>query len=174
MSLQTTRETTIRQVQIQDVFLVREVILQMLTDSPEAFGETLSEAQARTEADWHQYVENAIVAPHHSAYIAVDKQGACGFVAGDAANPQAPPNTVVVGRLWVAPRQRGTGLGRKLIDIITKRASEQGTQLIALGVTEMNSNAVKFYEHLGYTDLGIRTPLPWNPSKEIILLGRKL
>jgi len=174
MSIQMSTGTTIRQVQIQDVFLVKEVILQMLTDSPEAFGETLSEAQARTDADWHQYVENTIVAPHHLAFIAVDKQSACGFVAGDAANPQTPPNTVVVGRLWVAPRQRGTGLGRKLMDVITKWASEQNTQFIALGVTEMNSNAVKFYEHLGYTDLGIRVPLPWHSDKEIILLGRKL
>lgn len=174
MSFQMYKETTIRQVKVQDVFLVKEVIVQMLTDSPDAFGETLSEAQARTNADWQQYVENTIVAPHHSAFIAVDKQSACGFVAGDAANPQAPPNTLVVGRLWVAPRQRGSGLGRKLMDVITKWASEQGTQFIALGVTEMNINAMDFYEHLGYMDTGMRVPLPWNAAKQIIMLGRRL
>lgn len=166
--------TTIRSVQIQDVLIVKDLITRMLADSPYAFGETLAEAQARTAEEWPQYIENTMIPPDHSAFIAFDQEGACGFIAGDKANPQAPPDTVVVGRLWVASRQRGTGLGRKLMDTITTWAFKQNAKFIGLGVTEMNLNALKFYEHLGYIDLGIRFPLPWDLSKQIIMLGRQL
>jgi ribosomal protein S18 acetylase RimI-like enzyme len=166
--------TTIRNVQLQDILIVKDLITRMLTDAPYAFGETLAEAQGRTIDEWQQYVENTMTSPGHSAYIAFDQAGACGFIAGDKANPQAPPGTVVVGRLWVASRQRGTGLGRKLMDTITAWARDQNAQFIGLGVTEMNVNAIKFYEHLGYMDTGIRFPLPWDPVKQIIMLGQKL
>jgi ribosomal protein S18 acetylase RimI-like enzyme len=145
----------------------------MLTDSPEAFGETLAEAQARTAEDWYYYVEQTTLA-HQSAFISIADYGACGFVSGDSANPQTRPGTVVVSRLWVAPRKRGLGLGHQLMDVVTAWAHAEGAQLIGLGVTEMNVGAMKFYENLGYTDTGIRAPLPWDPTKQIIILGRRL
>ncbi len=165
---------TIRTVQIQDLDIARQLILQMLTDSPEAFGETLSEAQARTDPDWEGYLQSMITPSGHTAFIAFDQRGACGYIAGDATNPQTPSGTVMVSRLWVAPRQRGTELGRQLMDVATKWASEQNAQFIGLGVTEMNLNAMKFYEHLGYIDTGMRFPLPWDQARQIIILGRKL
>jgi GNAT superfamily N-acetyltransferase len=146
----------------------------MLTDAPYAFGETMAEAQARTVDEWNQYIEDTMIAPRHSAFIAFDQAGTCGFIAGDKANPQAPPDTVLVSRLWVASRQRGIGLGRKLMDTVTTWARDHNAQFIALGVTEMNVNAIKFYEHLGYIDTGFRLPLSWDPTKQIFLLGQKL
>jgi GNAT superfamily N-acetyltransferase len=168
------QEVTIRRAAAPDVSTIRELMLAMLIDSPEAFGETLAEAQAQSEADWRQQVEQVLLSGHHVGFIALDRDGACGFVAGDTANPQVPPGTALVGRLWVAPRQRGTGLGRRLMEAVTKWAREEGAQQIGLGVTEMNLNAMKFYEHLGYLDLGMRFPLPWDPARQIIVLGRRL
>src|SRR5262245_46164675 len=139
-----TKAAAIRSAQIRDTHIVRELILQMLTDSPYAFGETLAEAKARTDADWQRYVENIIQPPYQSGFIATDEYGECGFVTGDAANPQAPPRTVWVSRLWVAPRRRGTGLGRHLMATVTQWARGQKAWLVGLGVTEMNVEALKF------------------------------
>lgn len=164
----------IRNVQTQDTDTVKELILQMLTDSPDSFGDTLTEAQARTDTDWSRYVQGMISLPDHNAFIAFNQQRACGFVAGDAANLQTPPNTVLVSHLWVASQQRGTGLGRQLMEAVTKWAMNQNARRIALGVTEMNPNAIKFYEHLGYIDTGLRFPLRWDETKQIIILGRQL
>jgi GNAT superfamily N-acetyltransferase len=165
---------SIRPVQAGEEPSVRKLILEMLRESPQAFGETLADAQARTEAEWEQYVESMITPPRHSAYMAADEDGACGFVAGEANNPQTPPGTILVSRLWVEPRQRGTGLGRRLMDIVTRWAMDLNAQQIGLGVTELNTQGMKFYEHLGYFDTGIRAPIPWDPSRQIIILGRKL
>ncbi len=175
MSSQTfTENITIRPVQIQDLPIVKSLILQMLTDSPYAYGETLKDALERTEMAWSQHIEDMSILTHHAAFIAFNQDDACGFVTGDATSPQAPPGTIIVGHLWVAPQQRGTGLGRELMATITEWAHEQHAQFLGLGVTEMNTNAMKFYEHLGYTDTGIRFPLSWDPTKQIIILGRKL
>ena len=68
-TLTATRVASIRHAQIHDANTIRELILQMLEDSPEAFGETLAEAQSRTDTDWQRYVEDIIQPPHHSAFI---------------------------------------------------------------------------------------------------------
>src|SRR5690349_16696788 len=91
-----TSVVTIRTVRIQNLDIARQLILQMLTDSPEAFGETLSEAQARTDRDWEEFIQSMITPPGHAAFFACDPQGACGYIAGDATNPQTPPGTVMV------------------------------------------------------------------------------
>jgi GNAT superfamily N-acetyltransferase len=148
--------------------------MEMLADSPLAFGETLPEAQSRTAEEWQDLVAQLITRPIRTAFLASDEQGSCGFVCVDSAWAEAPPNTVVVSRLWVAPRQRGTGLGRRLMEVVTEWATQKHAGLLGLGVTEMNTSALQFYEHLGYTDTGMRFPWPPDPSKHIIILGRPL
>lgn len=60
------------------------------------------------------------------------------------------------------------------MEAATHWASGKHAALIVLGVTEMNSSAMEFYEHLGYKDIGIRVPWPPDPAKQIIVLGREL
>jgi GNAT superfamily N-acetyltransferase len=60
------------------------------------------------------------------------------------------------------------------MEAITKWALEQGANQIGLGVTEMNIEGLHFYEHLGYTDLGFRAPWPPDPTKQILILGRRI
>ena len=134
----------IRPVTLRDVPIVRGLILQMLADSPLAFGDQLADAQSRSESEWIRFIENLTRLPVRCALLAADKTGPCGFVCGDAATPQAPPGTVLVSRLWVNPRRRGTGLGRTLMDAITKWAVDQGADQIGLGVTEMNTKGLNF------------------------------
>ena len=167
-------EATIRTVELQDAPFVSRVILEMLADSPLAFGETLVEAQSRTDQDWLEFVQHLITPPVRTAFLAHDEKGVCGFVCVDSALAEAPPNTAVVSRLWVAPRQRGSGLGRRLMEIVTEWAREKRAGLLALGVTEMNIQAMDFYEHLGYTDTGMRFPWPPDPRKQIIVLGHQV
>jgi GNAT superfamily N-acetyltransferase len=157
-----------------DTPTVRAVIFEMLSESPLAFGESLADAQARSEDDWSALVQNLITPGIRIAFLAYDEDGACGFVCADSDLPQAGADTVVISRLWVAPRQRGSGLGKRLMDVVTEWAHEKNAVLLGLGVTEMNTNAMRFYEHLGYKDTGMRFPWPPDPTKQIIVLGRAL
>jgi GNAT superfamily N-acetyltransferase len=168
------RNAVIRLVQPKDWPVVRDVMVQMLTDAPLAFGETLAEVQARSDAAWQQLAASLAGTATACAFLAEDALGVCGFVGGDAAFAEAPPGTVVAGRLWVAPRQRGKGLGRALMDAVTKWAEARGADQLALGVTEMNTDVLKFYAHLGYADTGLRFPWPVDATKRVIVLARRL
>lgn len=164
----------IRPIQTADWPIVRELTTQMLTDAPQAFGETLADAQARSSATWTQFVGHFVNSPYAGAFVAEDEVGACGFVGVDAADPRPPQGTVLVSRLWVAQRQRGTGLGKALMEAATQWAITHGAEHMALGVTEINRSVLKFYQHLGYRDTHLRALWPADPAKNVIILGRRL
>jgi ribosomal protein S18 acetylase RimI-like enzyme len=164
---------SIRLIQPKDWPIVRDVILKMYTDAPYAIGGSLAEEEARTMQEWQQYAGKLADTTHACGYLAEDAHGACGFVEGDADYPLLPPGAVAVFRLWVTPRQRGTGLGRKLMDAVTEWAASWGADQVTLGVKETNVNVLKFYEHLGYQDIGVRVQMPNDPAN-VIIMGRRL
>jgi L-amino acid N-acyltransferase YncA len=165
---------TIRLAETKDWQTIRDVMLKMLADAPHAFGETLVEAESREMQEWQQLVEHLTNTPYACAYIAKDHQGECGFVLGDTTLPQLPPGAVIAARLWVAPRQRGRGLGRKLMDVVTRWAEEQGMDQICVGIKDTNLGVMKFFEHLGYHDTGIRKQVSDDSPRHLILMARKL
>lgn len=48
------------------------------------------------------------------------------------------------------PRWQGGGWGRRLIDTLLRRLTEQGSPGVFLGVNPENEHAVGFYRHLGF------------------------
>ena len=169
-----TQRPTIRAVQTIDWPIVRDVCVQMLLDAPGAFGETLAEAQGRSHSEWSLFVERCAQGTVMSAFLAEDNDGVCGFVRADTTDPRTPPGTVLVSQLWVAPRQRGTGLGRELMNAVTKWAENRQAERISLGVAESNLGVQKFYERLGYADTGIRVPLLSYPTLRVVVLAKRL
>jgi ribosomal protein S18 acetylase RimI-like enzyme len=53
--------------------------------------------------------------------------------------------------LYVDDSARGTGLGRALVSAAFERARERGCRRIELDVNETNTDAIAFYEALGFT-----------------------
>jgi ribosomal protein S18 acetylase RimI-like enzyme len=53
--------------------------------------------------------------------------------------------------LYVDESARGTGLGRALVSTAFERARARGCRRIDLDVNESNTNAIAFYERLGFT-----------------------
>jgi ribosomal protein S18 acetylase RimI-like enzyme len=164
----------IRAANASDGPLVRDVNLQMLLDSPDAFGESLAEVQGRAVAEWTRFAERCAAGVDTAAFLAEDDQGVCGFVRGDTKDPRTPPGTVLVSQLWTAPRQRGKGLGRELMDAVTRWAAGRRAARICLGVAESNLGVQKFYERLGYADSGIRMPLQPDHQLQVVVMVRPL
>ena len=57
---------------------------------------------------------------------------------------------VYVQDLYVAPRMRGRGLGRDLMDAVGKRSRERGGNYVKLSVYDGNEQAIGFYRTLGF------------------------
>ncbi len=164
----------IRQVVESDWNTVSTIYRTMLTDTPTAFGETIQEIEQRTDADWKALVAQWAQDSQAVAFIAEDAGGFCGFVRADTTDPRIPPGTVLVSNLWTAPRKRGHGLGRVLMNAVEQWARQHQAERIALGVTEENHTAFGFYLALGYQDTGRRAPASSDPSRTVSVLAKGL
>jgi ribosomal-protein-alanine N-acetyltransferase len=85
--------------------------------------------------------------------VAVDQaQNIVGY-AGVFAPGAAEADILTVG---VVPEQRGKGIAKALMALITEWAKAQGTTAMMLEVKVDNSEAIGLYESLGYSKLNIR------------------
>ena len=65
-------------------------------------------------------------------------------------------------RLYVKPKARGTGLGRKLVDDIIAIAREHGYVLMRLDTLDTLTDAMNLYQRLGFRQIApyYENPLP--------------
>ncbi len=88
-------------------------------------------------------------------HVALHARSSPGVVALAASELQIPaPRCGVVARLLVAPEQRGTGLGHRLLDHATEQCRQRGLTPI-LDVVEGNQAAIALYERVGWRRLGM-------------------
>jgi len=64
------------------------------------------------------------------------------------------PGIAEVKRMFVAPRVRGRGLGRALLDALERTAIELGCDVARLDSTEPLAEAMALYRRAGYVEVG--------------------
>ena len=99
-----------------------------------------------------QYKEE-FSSPTRHFVVAVDQAQKIVGYAGVFAPGAAEADILTVG---VVPEQRGKGIAKALMALITEWAKAQGTTAMMLEVKVDNSEAIGLYESLGYSKLNIR------------------
>ncbi|KPP81916.1 MAG: putative acetyltransferase [Rhodobacteraceae bacterium HLUCCO07] len=67
---------------------------------------------------------------------------------------------VYVQDLWIAPEQRGSGLGRRLLAAVAREAAARwGAAYLALTAARDNGGAVRFYDRLGFESFANDLPM---------------
>jgi len=66
--------------------------------------------------------------------------------------------------MWVAPPQRRSGIGRRLVQAVDSWAHLRGACELRLLVTSVNESARGFYERLGFKFTGRTEPYPNDPA----------
>ena len=56
-------------------------------------------------------------------------------------------------RMWVAPRARGLGLGRRLLEALEHKAREAGMRVLHLETNRTLIEAIELYRHAGYQEV---------------------
>jgi ribosomal protein S18 acetylase RimI-like enzyme len=167
-------------IQPTDGAMLRELMLRMYADAPDAFGETLAQAEARSDSGWDELAKMLTDPARFVAFVARQDEQSVGFVVGvigRAINGQPDHSfteTVTVGRMWVNPSLRGQGLAHTLMEAVTSWAREKGAKQLELEVTEGNDRAIRFYEQAGFVDTGHRESFPSNPKLQIYYMTRDL
>lgn len=144
-------EFVIRATRQEDWEAVRALRLEMLRDTPLAYGETLEHALTVDEAGWRMRAARG-ESESQAAIVAIEGDRWVGTMG--CYIPDATTGPMLVG-VYVAPDRRGdaTGVTRALLEEIEHWAAGRGDTL-RLEVHESNQRARRFYEKLGFTLTG--------------------
>ena len=126
----------------------REIRLDALRDTPDAFSSTYESEKDRPVDAFAARLRDSLVI---GAFNGRQLVGIAGFYV------QPGPKHAHKGMLWgmyVRPPHRGTGLGRRLVEAIIRQARRQ-VELLQLFVVSDNLAARRLYQKLGFVEYGI-------------------
>ncbi len=119
----------------------RALRIEATTTEPEAFGSTLADVVATTEAQWRARLSNP------SLHL-VARQG------GDAVGMAAVNHEFELGSVWVRPNARGSGTGHRLVEAALRWAASRRAPSVRLAVRETNVAAIGLYRAHGFIEVG--------------------
>ncbi|WP_330461411.1 GNAT family N-acetyltransferase [Streptomyces sp. NBC_00820] len=92
---------------------------------------------------------------HRTSLVAEDESGLAGFLVG-LISPSAP-DAAYIHFVGVAPRIRGTGLGRRLYHRFFELAAAEGRSRVGAVTSPQNRRSIAFHTAMGFTVTG---PVP--------------
>jgi GNAT superfamily N-acetyltransferase len=152
----------IRRAVIGDEGVLRDLRVQALTDSPEAFGSTLERELARTTEDWRRWMAPGVT------FLVLADGDPRGLVAGVFdAQDQAVVHLMA---MWVHSEIRGSGAADLLVTAVKEWAAEVGAAEVRLNVVETNSRARRCYVRGGFRVTGRRGVVAKSGEAEIEMM----
>ena len=163
-----THTPNIRPFEPQEWVKYKALRLQALADSPDAFGATLDNEQARSNEEWSGRLAKGATSEWELPLVAEVNGEPVGLTWGriDPANPEV----ATLYQVWVAPTHRGLGIGKMLMDAAVAWAKSMYVRYVDLGVTWGDTPATRLYLRTGFEPVG--QPQPLRPGSE--LLGQRM
>jgi len=152
--------TGVHELTPQDWALWRALRIEATTTEPEAFGSTLDEVVATTDAQWRAWLGEP------SLHL-VARQGSV------AVGMAAINHDFELGSVWVRPTARGSGIGHRLVEAALRWAASREAPMVRLAVRETNAAAISLYRTHGFVEVGDDY---LNPERvhRLILMARPL
>lgn len=126
--------------------------LEMLSDSPRAFGDSLDDVSSKPDTWWQTRVRSQLMPD-------------CGwFVVADDARWHGQMLTRIYGErvylleVYLSPAVRGSGVAQQLLQAAERWTKAQGYSQLWLDVNEKQQAARRFYERSGFVCTGERSP----------------
>jgi ribosomal protein S18 acetylase RimI-like enzyme len=153
-------------VQLRDTewLRLRAIRLRALLDSPDAFGSTFEEAEARSTEGWTRQLSEL------PTFVAVCQGADVGMVR--CARDAASERTAWLISMWVAPEARRRRIGAALIDAAIGWARAHGMDRLQLDVADDNAPAIALYARKGFEPTGERGTLP--PPRDQVVEHRRV
>lgn len=159
-------EGQVRRVRPDEWQEFRDIRLEALAESPDAFASTLDREQAFVEADWQWRIANGFNVIAYSDGTRPEPVGLAGGYLHDGV-----PELIA---MWVQPSARGAGVAAALVGAVADWASEQTAGRLTLWVVEGNDRAERVYRRLGFARTGAAQPVPGNPALTEVQLARAI
>ena len=159
---------TVRRIRPDEGLRWRALRLRALADNPIAFVDTVEQASARPESDWHERAA-ALSAGCDSALFLAERGDDWVGVAGGFADDHGGTTVFTV---YVDPAARGQGVLEALIDAVAAWSVTCGRDTLYLDVTVENPRAHAAYRRLGFVATGRTQPHPLYPEVTEIEMTR--
>ncbi len=150
---------------------LRELRLRALRADPGAFAVTADLEAALGPEHWQSVTAASREADDTVVWMARAGQRAVGMAAGRWYD--RPAGVAQLWGMWVDPRGRGFGLGRRLVTAVETWARDRGARVLRLGIIE-GVPAEAFYARLGFVRSGETKPLARDASLTAIFMTRNL
>lgn len=137
---------TIKKLTSSDWKTYKELRLQMLTEEPQAYSQTLEELEKRSDKEWEEktQADNMII-------LAVWLDGK---LAGMNGLFYEEKDVVAIWGMFVREEFRGMGLGKRLMqEIENEIRKDGGVKKIQVSVTSSQAAAFELYKKLGFREI---------------------
>jgi ribosomal protein S18 acetylase RimI-like enzyme len=139
----------VRRLLPEDAAQYREIRLEGLRVSPEAFGNTFEVENARPIELFADRIRDSETM---GAFEGAEILGVAGLRTNQG--PKESHKGTLVG-MYVRPQARNRGVGRRLVEAVMEVARRRGVELLQLAVVSDNEPARRLYERLGFVEYGI-------------------
>lgn len=143
------------QTTVEDARAWQTLRLEMLLDTPQAFGMSHEEESARTPSEIEDRVSNKWSAPDNAVFGGfVDEKlvGAIGLYRKEQLKQR---HKLGIWGMYVTKAHRGRGFGRMLIlEVLRVARTLENAGFVELGVESSNESAKSLYESLGFRRWG--------------------
>ncbi|MFZ0642238.1 MAG: GNAT family N-acetyltransferase [Candidatus Acidiferrales bacterium] len=143
-----TAQIHIRQLAPSEAAAYREIRLEALRSSPEAFGSTF---EAESERPLERFRERLTNSPVFGAFLNAELVGIAGFMRREGAKDA---HKAMLWGMYVRAGSRKAGVGRRLAEAVIDFA-RQHVETLQLTVVSDNEPARHLYASLGFVEYGI-------------------
>jgi GNAT superfamily N-acetyltransferase len=144
--MMSTSSLRVRPGRVSDALALRDIRLEALADTPDAFGETYQQCAAWGEELW------TLKAQEWNFYLLERDGRVAGMARGESHNER--PDAPFLFAMYVSPAERGTEAARLLVDTVSAWAAAEGVEALYLYVSTAVPRARAFYIKVGFTDTG--------------------
>jgi GNAT superfamily N-acetyltransferase len=144
-------EISVRALGEEDWQEYREIRLEALKESPEAFVATHDEESGYEESRWRDRMNRS------RRLLATVDEAPTGVVC--VGRSKSGPDVAELFGLWVRPDARGTGVAWRLVEAGAHQAREDGRTHLAYWVGTDNGRAVAFASSFGFRPTENRRPM---------------
>ena len=153
----------IREFQANEWRTYQHLRLSALADSPDAFAATYVESKAIPAARWQEHLRTSVQSENDLPLFATVDGDPVGLAWGQI--EEETPDVAHLYRVWVAPEERGKGIGKQLLETVIAWARAKNAHCLDLGVTTTNLPAVSLYTSYGFTPIG--EPEQMHPGSDL-------
>jgi ribosomal protein S18 acetylase RimI-like enzyme len=171
----TSAKITVRRTTGRDWEEYRALRLEMLADTPLAFGETLADAEVRPESEWRTRSARGEASDQILVAAIENSTGRwVGTMGGFVASGPDVTGPLLVG-VYVSPdfRGRSYGVAAAMLREVEAWAATID-RILHLHVHEENARALAFYERSGYRLTGRTEPYLLNPQQRELEMVKAL